>query len=809
MTGRTTRRRFSAAMAAAVMLGVALSLVPVGDARGASSVQIQVRALVGGRYEVNGWAGLAVTLVNEGIPTDGWVSAETGSGVARRFVEMPSGAQKVVMLYVRPDAFQRGITVAYEEPNGTVTAETELRVLEQSSDQVAIVGDPTGVLRPQVVPLDGSQRPDPISLATADIPHRPEPLGGISVIVWAADSSALEEEQRRSLERWIADGGQLVVVGGADWQARTAAFTDVLPLTELSAADAVPLDALAEWAGADEPAVAEATVSTGTLRDDAMALVTAEDGTPIASMRSVGSGRVTLLGADLAAEPYRGWDGSTRLWGRMLPGDALAEWFGGQPDVEGGASAMSQALTNLPELEIPPAELLLAVIAGYIILIGPISYIVLRRLDRRELAWITAPALVVVFTATSFGIGTALKGSDVIVNQIALVRTASEGGAATVETYAGIFSPTRQTFDLRVDDDALMATVDLSFGGIDTREGGLSEQGNPARLRDLAVSTGGFQVVRADGVTEHEPALAVTWETADGDLVGTVTNVGETPLADVAYISASGGELVGDLAPGESGEFTVDSLNLNGSPASEQVYGFGGFDPDSVEQRRVAARRAVIDALIGYGSGVPAIDGAVQVVGGRGPYLIGWHASDGPMPIVLEAGQAQRYSEAAEVIGIRPIAPGGEVTVTPAQMSVALVETTGQVESVGPGMTSVGDGTATFSIALPLEMSGMAVSEVEVVVGPDPSMVFGDQGGGFGGFWPLGIALELRDPATGAWTRLGDLSERSTFEVADPASAVSASGRIEVRVVGSDELDPNFGMPSVFVSASVRGVLDR
>jgi hypothetical protein len=807
MTDRITRRTFSAAMAAAVLLGVALYVLPATPARAASSVQIEVRPLVGGRYEVNGWAGLAVTLVNEGVPTDGWVSAQTGSGVARRFVEMPSGARKVVMLYVRPDAFQRGITVEYEEPNGTVAAETELRVLEQSSDQVAIVGDPTGVLRPQVVPLDGSQRPDPISLATADIPHRPEPLGGISVIVWAADSSSLEEEQRRSLERWISDGGQLVVVGGADWQARAAAFTELLPVSELSAIDGVPLDALAAWAGADEPAVAEATVSTGPMRDDAMVLVGAEDGTPIASMRSVGSGRVILIGADLAAEPYRGWDGSTRLWGRLLPGDALAEWFGGRPDVEGMVSSMSQALTNLPELDIPPAELLLAVIAAYIILIGPISYLVLRRLDRRELAWVTAPILVVIFTATSFGIGLALKGSDVIVNQIALVRSAAEGSAATVETYAGVFSPTRQTFDMRVDADALIASVDLSFGGT-TASGGLSEQGNPARLRDVAVSTGGFQVIRADGVTEHEPALVVTWESADGELVGTVTNAGDEGLTDVAYVSTSGGELIGDLAPGESGQFTVDILNLNGSSASDQVYGFGGFDPDSPDQRRVAARRGVIDALVGYGGGFPAMDGAVQVVGSRGPYVIGWRTSEGPMPVALDSSRAQRYGEVVEVVGVRPMAANGEVRVLPAQMSVALVETSGQVESIGPGMTSVGDGTATFSIALPLEMSGLSVSEVEIVVGPDPSMVFGEQGE-FQGFWPPGITLELRDPTTGTWRALGDISEQSRFAIADVASAVSGSGRIEVRFVGSEELDPALGMSTVFVSADVSGVLDR
>jgi hypothetical protein len=525
-------------------------------------------------------------------------------------------------------------------------------------------------------------------------------------------------------------------------------------------------------------------------------------------MRPVGSGRVILLGADLAAEPYRGWDGSTRLWGRLLPGDALAEWFGGRPDVEGSVSSMSQALTNLPELEIPPAELLLAVIAGYIILIGPISYLVLRRVDRRELAWITAPLLIVVFTATSYGIGLALKGSDVIVNQIALVRSASEGGAATVETYAGVFSPTRRTFDLRVDADALIATVGVDKGMVDARSGGLSEQGDPARLRELAVSTGGFQVVRSDGVTDHEPALSVAWEAAGGELVGTVTNVGEVALSDVAYISTSGGELIGDLGPGESGTFTVDNLNLNASSASDQVYGFGGFDSNDADQRRVAARRGVIDSLVGFGGGMPAMDGGVQVVGGRGPYVIGWHASEGPMPIVLEDGRAQRYGETAEVVGVRPMALSGQVSVSPAQMSVALVETEGQVESLGPGVISVGDGTATFSIALPLEMSGLAVSEAEIVIGPDPSMVFGDPGQ-FQGFWPPGISLELRDPVTGAWTPLGDISEGSRFGVEDPASAVSSTGRIEVRFVGSDELDPAMGMSSVFVSASVSGVLDR
>ena len=84
-------------------------------------------------------------------------------------------------------------------------------------------------------------------------------------------------------------------------------------------------------------------------------------------------------------------------------------------------------------------------------------------------------------------------------------------------------------------------------------------------------------------------------------------------------------------------------------------------------------------------------------------------------------------------------------------------------------MVILGDGSVTFSIALPLEASGLVPSEVEIIVGPDPSFVLSDQGE-FGGFWPEGFTVEVRDPTTGAWTVLGDLSRQSQFEIDDPST---------------------------------------
>ncbi len=802
----TSRTLLSRGIRVAVLAAALTLLVAPLPARAASAVEIEARALVGGRYEVGGWLALSVSLANEGEPTSGYLTAETSLGSVRRFVEMPAGARKVVMLYVQPEAFQRRATVAYDEPNGRVEASVEVRVLEQSNDQVVVVGDGTGALRPQLIGSGEFTGPEPIALAPSDIPERPEPLGGLSAIVWAGDSSDLNEGQRRAIERWIGDGGQLVVLGGGDWQARTDAFTDLLPLENLAGIDDVPQAAFAAWAGEDEAPVESATVSTGDLREGAAALVSAEGGEALVSMRPVGAGRVILIGSDLATDDFRGWSGSPRMWSRMLPTNAaLEQFFGGQfPIRQEMENSMSGALSTLPALDVPPAELLLVVIVAYILLIGPVSYFVLRRIDRRELAWVTAPLLVVVFSACSYGIGRTLKGGDVVVNEISVVRTTAEGGSATVDTFAGIVSPDRTTYDLTVEADALIGQLSRTDGVVARVSSDVQiDQGEPAHLRGLTIPVFGFEAVRATGIVEHDAALSVEWSTRDGQVTGTVTNTSDAAISDVAYISTNGGERIGDLAPGASAEFTLPGVNFNGSSAADQVYGFGGFDTADEEQRLVTLRRQVIDSLVGYAS-----FGPVNVdVGRRGPYVIGWRDDPGPMPVTIDNLQAQVYTSSVEVLSVRPALASGEVTILPHQMGVDVIATEGQADPGGAGMMMLGEGSATWSIALPLEAAGIVPSDVEIIIGPDPSFVLSDPGG-FGGFWPEGFIVEVRDPTTDEWTELGDLSRQSRFEIDDPSTVLSSTGHIVVRVTGAP-INPELGQGGVFPSAQVSGVLER
>jgi hypothetical protein len=128
-------------------------------------------------------------------------------------------------------------------------------------------------------------------------------------------------------------------------------------------------------------------------------------------------------------------------------------------------SQVVQAVYQLPSLALPPITGLLVILGAYILIIGPINYLILKRLDRRELAWVTMPVLVLAFAAASFGYGSILRGTDVVINEIAIVRGAPDATEATANVYFGIFSPTRSTYQVDVPQGAQLGFKHDVFAG--------------------------------------------------------------------------------------------------------------------------------------------------------------------------------------------------------------------------------------------------------------------------------------------------------------------------------------------------------
>ena len=107
------------------------------------------------------------------------------------------------------------------------------------------------------------------------------------------------------------------------------------------------------------------------------------------------------------------------------------------------------------------------------------------------------PALIAIFAVGAYGFGSALRGSDVIVNEVAIVRGAPDATEGTAQVYLGVFSPTRGTYQVSL--PGRRAAVGADRRRLLRRPGrgaSTSSRAIPPRVRDLAV---GFGSLRTSG----------------------------------------------------------------------------------------------------------------------------------------------------------------------------------------------------------------------------------------------------------------------------------------------------------------------
>ena len=143
------------------------------------------------------------------------------------------------------------------------------------------------------------------------------------------------------------------------------------------------------------------------------------------------------------------------------------------------------------------------------------------------------PILVVVFTVGAYGFGTALRGNDVIVNEVAIVRGAAGATDGTGQIYLGVFSPSRGQYQLQVPGGALLSSPingDV-FGGTGAASQLDVLQGDPARVRNLDVGFGSLRTIRAETAVTV-PLVQTDLRLEDGRLRGTVKNASTEPLQD-------------------------------------------------------------------------------------------------------------------------------------------------------------------------------------------------------------------------------------------------------------------------------------
>src|SRR5262249_35946120 len=98
----------------------------------------------------------------------------------------------------------------------------------------------------------------------------------------------------------------------------------------------------------------------------------------------------------------------------------------------GGRFGVQDFLFHLAEVQPPSAKYVVFFLLAYVLLVGPINYAILKWRRKTDLAWLTIPAVVLVFTLVSVAVAEMSHGGKSVLADASLVQLHQADGVAMV-----------------------------------------------------------------------------------------------------------------------------------------------------------------------------------------------------------------------------------------------------------------------------------------------------------------------------------------------------------------------------------------
>lgn len=424
----------------------------------------------------------------------------------------------------------RRFRVRFGRPAGRVLVDdgsgstVPLRVpvaLESTDEVMLVIGDlPSAERAARLLQREDGTRirvvalPDASGLGPADL----DLDGADAIIVCGSVVAQTPPEALAGVDAWVRRGGRLVFLAGmsaappglaagpgAGWlpgpAGREGRVTRMVPLRRSAAIETYskagrPLDRNA-LGGLEVPVLAEAASIDGTIE--------AWEGNaatelPLVVRRAHGFGTVTWVGLDLDQGVFRNWQGTDSLLVELLGGRSRQAGRSGELNRRsldlGGQLRL--AVDRFEGVRPVPFELIAGLALLYIACLYPAEWWLVSRGGRPALAWLTLPAVVILFAGLAWWTAGRWKGDVWRVRRADVVDVDLAWKVARGTSFFGTWSPMNAVVDV----GAVPATAAL---GVDGQVAVVSWYG-----------AGGRGIGAVDCPTSHPSLASVPYTSAAG-----------------------------------------------------------------------------------------------------------------------------------------------------------------------------------------------------------------------------------------------------------------------------------------------------
>lgn len=614
---------------------------------------LSVSAAFNGRFRDNNWIPVYISLSNNGTDFTGSVAVDIPTPYAnvgnsdpisiyKTPVTLATGAQKQITMYV-PLYFgapgsQETLAVHLLDSNGqrVSTQNTALRTLGNNDLFVGLLSDQSSGFSP----LNGVTLPnqtaslfiEPLSAATFST--QTEVLKNFDLIVLDNfTTSSLSHEQLTALHSWVNQGGALIEVGGPEWRHTLSPLpADLLPVTVTGTQNIAagtpllpiggPTKSGPQQGNVTDSVQALVAISTATVTDKGSTIL-ASGTTPLIVQSQFGQGSLCYVAFDPTLDPIVSWPSATRLWQGLLLrtiGDQMvtpgptANYYSNSKFSTVNTDGLINIIQSLLPNSLPSIVFILLLLLSYVLVLGPIRFLIVRRLKKRDWSWRITLATIVVFTLLSYGLALQQKGTSVISSTVSVIQlslpnttTGATSTMAHTTTYLGVFVPSQGDFHVHIDGNSLIQPSDIQSYGRGNSSSPQLTTITPASdstnvdLQSVNIWT--LHTITSQRDQQVKGGLISHLTFQDDILTGTVTNTLPYALSDAYVLMAYRYVAIGHIGVGESKQVTL-SLNLkagdpgtsladqiansNGLPPQYGSYYNGGQQPQTDKERHVA-----------------------------------------------------------------------------------------------------------------------------------------------------------------------------------------------------------------------------
>jgi hypothetical protein len=450
----------------------------------------KVRIGFDGKYKSGYWAPVWLSLSPTGDHREAKLEtvATDGDNVpvvysTTEYLQADGSAEPVSLLrYVRvgPERGKLGAQLTAGDPSQVVWSES-LRdqippPLAATQELFVTLGADIGL----EAALKLTRRPEGQSAVGARVSsaeYLPDRWWGYEGVDWiflsTRDGTFLDEisaEQFEALRQWVLMGGRLVLSVGSrgesvldqDSRWKTFAPGELVEVRELR--DRAGLESFtntelpwdSEAFQRSRPMVAELTGVQGAIEFDEGGAAKSQ---PLAVRRTYGFGHVLFLTFDLDDPQLAAWSARPRLINNLLqrwqgPSDENARQNRqavqhlGFEDLSGQLRA---ALEQFPGVTVVNIATVAVLNLAYLMLIGPIDFLLFRRSGLPAYGtWITFPLVVLGFCFAAWYMAASAHGSAIRLNQAEVIDVDFEQSIVRGTTWHHLFSPSAGQFDLKL-----------------------------------------------------------------------------------------------------------------------------------------------------------------------------------------------------------------------------------------------------------------------------------------------------------------------------------------------------------------------